>query len=87
MTMDEGVEPPLEFDEFKNDIDTGGGYLQRLAESVNCFEQEITQVMQRRQMEGLMVLKHLNQQSKSVKDQVQDHLMEFANQILKMMRP
>ena len=82
LTMNEGVEPPLELDEFKNDIDTRGGYLQRLAESANCFEQEITQAVQKRQMEGLMVLKHLNQQSRSVKDSVQDHLMQFANQIL-----
>ena len=80
--MDEGVDPPLSFDEFKNEIDTRGGYLQRLADSVNCFEQEITQAVQRRQTEGLMILKHLNQQSESEKDKDQDHLLQFVNQIL-----
>ena len=33
LTMEEGVEPPLPFDEFKNNIDTRGGYLQNLANS------------------------------------------------------
>jgi hypothetical protein len=82
LTMDEGVDPPLPFDEFKSEIDTRGGYLQELAESVSCFEQEITQAVQRRQMEGLMVLKHLNQQSESEKNKDQDHLLQFVNQIL-----
>jgi hypothetical protein len=31
LTMEEGVEPPLPFDEFKSDIDTRGGYLHMLA--------------------------------------------------------
>jgi len=82
LTMDEGVTPPLLFDEFKHDIDTRGGYLQNLAESVSCFEKEIAQAVQHRQMEGLMVLKHLNQRSGSNKDQDQDHLLQFVNQML-----
>jgi hypothetical protein len=82
LIMEEGVEPPLPFEDFKDSIDTRGGYLQSLAKSVNCFEQEITQAVKRRQLEGLMVLKHLNQESGSVKDQDQVHLLQFVNQML-----
>ena len=46
LPMDEGVELPLEFEEFKHEIDTRGGYLQRLAKSISCFEQEITQAFE-----------------------------------------
>ena len=59
LIMEEGVQPPLPFEDFKNEIDTRGGYLQNLARSISCFEQEITHAVQKRQMEGLMVLKHL----------------------------
>jgi hypothetical protein len=82
LIMEEGVEPPLPFEDFKDNIDTRGGYLQSLAKSVSCFEQEITQAVQRRQVEGLMVLKHLNQESGSVKDQDRVHLLQFVNQML-----
>jgi hypothetical protein len=40
VTMAEGSVEPLAFEDFKNDIDTRGGYVQCLATSVNCFEQE-----------------------------------------------
>ena len=82
LTMEEGVEPPLPFEEFKNDIDTRGGYLHNMAESVGCFEQEITQAVQRRQLEGIMILKHLNQRSRPDESQDQDHLLQFVNQML-----
>ena len=82
LTMEEGVEPPLPFDEFKNSIDTRGGYLQNLAKSVGCFEKEITQAAHQRQMEGSMILKQLNQKSRSDKGQGQDHLLQFVNQML-----
>ena len=82
LMMEEGVDPPLPFEEFRNDIDTRGGYLQGLATSVSCFEQEITQAVQHRQMEGQAILKHLDQQSGSNMDQGQGHLLQFVNQIL-----
>ena len=82
LTMEEGVEPPLPFDEFKNDIDTRGGYLQKLAETVSCFEQEIRQAVERRQMEGLMILKQLNQRSEKDENQNTEHLLQFVNQLL-----
>src|SRR5271163_2367893 len=40
LTVEEGSEPPLAFEEFKDEIDTQGGYLQHLAKSADCFKQE-----------------------------------------------
>ena len=37
----EGVPPLLEFDDFKDQIDSRGGYLQTLATSVSCFKNEL----------------------------------------------
>jgi hypothetical protein len=82
LTMEEGVDPPLPFDKFKDAIDTRGGYLQHLAKSVSCFGQEITQAVQRRQTEGVAILKHLNQKSASGEGHDQEHLLQFVNQML-----
>jgi Integrase zinc binding domain/RNase H-like domain found in reverse transcriptase len=82
LIMEEGVEPPLPFDDFKETIDTRGGYLQCLAQSVSCFEKEITQAVERRQMEGLMALEHLNQETISEKDERRMVMLQFVNQIL-----
>jgi len=79
LTMDEGVEPPLPYHEFKNDIDTRGGYL---AVSVGCFKFELAQANQRRKMEGLVISEHLNQRAKSNEEQAPEHLVQFVNQIL-----
>jgi len=38
--MTEGSVEPVPFETFKDNIDTRGGYLQGLASSVDCFEQE-----------------------------------------------
>ena len=43
LVIAEGSEVPLEFDEFKNNIDTRGGYFQQLAQSVECFKTEMEQ--------------------------------------------
>ena len=82
LMMDEDIEPPLQFDEFKNEIDTRGGYLQKLAESISCFEQEIVQAVNRRQMEGAMMSKQLKQRSGSLEDQDHKQLLQFVNQML-----
>ena len=78
----EGSEPPLELDEFKDKIDTRGGYLQELAASVNCFEQEIAQAVEQRQMEKFLKLKQLNLQSGSHQGQDQEKLLQLVNQML-----
>ena len=82
LTMDEGVKPPLPYNEFKNDIDARGGYMLPLAESVDCFKIELAQANQRRQMEGLVISEHLNNRAKSDKESTPDHLLQFVNQIL-----
>lgn len=41
LVITEGSPPPLEFDKFKNEIDSRGGYFLGLAESVKCFSKEI----------------------------------------------
>ena len=82
LIMEEGVEPPLPFEDFKDAIDTRGGYLQCLAKTVSCFEQEVAQAVHRRQMEGFIMSQHLIQKSGSDKGQDQDHLLQFVNQLL-----
>ena len=80
--MEEGADPPLPFDEFKNDIDTRGGYLQKLAESISCFKQEIIEAVNRRQMEGAMMLKQLKHRSGSFENCDHEQLLQFVNQML-----
>jgi hypothetical protein len=82
LRIEEGSELPLEFEEFKNDIDTRGGYLQKLAGSVTDFEKEVTQAVERRQMEGLILLTQLNQKSESEKDFDQRQVLQYANELL-----
>src|SRR5271156_5225150 len=39
--LTDGVPVPLDYEDFKNEIDSRGGYLQTLALSVKCFHQEL----------------------------------------------
>jgi hypothetical protein len=84
LRISEGSEPPLEFDEYKNAIDTRGGYLQELAMSTSCFEKEINRAVDQRQKEGHMIrmMRQLNQQSGSREDPDQEKLLQFVNQML-----
>ena len=78
----EGSEPPLELDKFKDEIDTRGGYLHKMAMSINCFEQEVAQAVERKQTEGLILLKQLSQESRTENSLDQGHLLQLANQLL-----
>ena len=82
LIMEEGADPPLPFDEFKNDIDTRGGYLQNLAESISCFEQEIIEVFNKRQIERAIVLKQLKHRSGSFENHDHEQLLQIVNQML-----
>jgi hypothetical protein len=82
LRITEGSEPPLPFEEFKSDIDTRGGYMQKLARSVSCFEKEVSQAIGNRQVEGQMVLKQLSQMSESDQGSGQGQLLQFVNQFL-----
>ena len=44
LVIAEGSEVPLEFDRFRNSMDTRGGYVQQLAQSVECFKTEMEKV-------------------------------------------
>ena len=46
IVLTEGVPPPLEFDDFKDQIDSRGRYLQTMAMSVNCFKDELDRAKQ-----------------------------------------
>ena len=82
LRMEEGVEPPLEFEDFKNVIDTRGGYLQHLATSINCFEQEVVKVVKKRQLEEAIRFQEINQELGSLEKQDQQQLEQFVNQML-----
>jgi hypothetical protein len=82
LLMEEGAEPPLAFNDFKNEIDTRGGYLVNLVESTCCFKQEIEQAVTQRQIEGAMMLKQLKQRSESIDAQTYEQLEQFVNQKL-----
>jgi RNase H-like domain found in reverse transcriptase len=51
---------PLDFDSFKDEIDTRGGYLQELAKSVECFKTELSRAEKNREMEKNFVLSWIN---------------------------
>ena len=51
----EGIPPPLEFDNFKDKIDSRSGYLQTLATSVNCFKNELDRAKQEYANEEAMI--------------------------------
>src|SRR5208282_1096228 len=41
LVVAEGADPPLKLEDFKEEIDSRGGYLQDLAKSVDCFSKEL----------------------------------------------
>ena len=82
LRIPEGSDPPLELDEFKDDIDTRGGYLQRLALSVSCFDVEVAQAIKNRQVEEQMLQEHLSQRSESDESSERDKVLQLTNQLL-----
>jgi len=59
LSIVEGSEPPLEFEKFKEEIDTRGGYLLQLARSVSCFSNEVVRAVGQRQLEGRALLERV----------------------------
>ena len=82
LSIAEGSEPPLEFEEFKGKIDTRGGYLQQLAQSVSCFETEMAIAVKQRQLEGLAMLQSLGHDQDSRGESDQRQLLQFVNQLM-----
>jgi len=50
-----GAPDPLEYDDFKDKIDSRGGYLQTLAISPGCFQKELCRARRDQEMENSMV--------------------------------
>ena len=82
LSIAEGSAPPLDLEEFKNDIDTRGGYLNVLASSVSCFEQEVAQAVKRRQLESQMLQERFCLKSGSDESPDQEELWQLTNQML-----
>src|SRR5271163_3700152 len=53
--LTDGVPVPLDYEDFKNEIDSRGGYLQTLALSVKCFHHELDWTRRNRVIEETMV--------------------------------
>jgi hypothetical protein len=57
-TDDEPI--PLEYNDFKSEIDSRGGYIQTLADSVKCFEEELARAKRDRQEEEAMIYRFID---------------------------
>src|SRR5271168_108951 len=55
LVMTDGAQPPLEFEDFKNEIDTRGGYLLQSAKSVESFSEELSRARRNSDMEKSMI--------------------------------
>ena len=82
LLLDEGDEPPLPFESFKEDIDTRGGYMQYLAQTVSSFELEVEKAVVRRQEEGVLMLRNLLQRLKEGPSADLEELVQYTNQFL-----
>ena len=76
LQLTEGSTPPLEYDDFKDDIDTRGGYLHQLAISVSCFVQEVDQASAKTREERSMLQQHYTQ------GLGHDQLLQLTNEML-----
>ena len=59
LIMEEGSSPPLAFEEFRDEIDTKGGYLQALAKSEGCFSKELAEARDRATLEKEIISTHI----------------------------
>lgn len=66
--LTDGVTVPLEFDNFKNEIDSRGGYLQESAMTVECFQQEMDRAKRDRSMEENMINNYIDHVASKEKD-------------------
>ena len=65
--MEEGAEPPLELEEFKNKIDNRKGYLLNLAKSVSCFSKELETARDQSKLEKKAIGKYLSKNKNATK--------------------
>src|SRR5271156_3566855 len=62
---------PLDFDSFKDEIDTRGGYMQSIAESVDCFKLELGKANLSRKIEEKFVLSWIDKNRNHSSDELQ----------------
>ena len=66
--LTDGATMPLEFDDFKNEIDSRGGYLQKSATTVECFQREMNRAKRDYSMERKMINKYIDHVVSKEKD-------------------
>ena len=76
LTMEDGTEPPLEFEKFKDKIDTCGRYFQDLPTSVSCFYRELALARYQCEIEREWASKNIPQEGP------QAVVAQFTNQLL-----
>src|SRR5271169_1013421 len=84
LILPEDADAPLEYDLFREEIDTRGGYMQQLALSTEGFNIEIERAVKQRQAEGQAALTNLQQRlqvEKSVASELEE-LVQYTNQYL-----
>src|SRR5271169_6392211 len=81
LTIVEGATEPLEFDSFKEKIDTRGGYILVNAASIDCFRQEITRACRERDKEFAVIQEHFDKYP-SANQGVLDHRFQMINQFI-----
>ena len=59
LIITKGANKPLKFDEFKEEIDMRGGYLQNLSKSIECFSKELEKARSQCKMESKLMERHL----------------------------
>lgn len=74
--MEDGIEPPLKFENFKDKIDTHGRYFQNLPTLVNCFSKELESARYQCKIEREWASKHIPQED------LQVAVAQFTNQLL-----
>src|SRR5271156_4854262 len=79
--LTDGAPNPLEFADFKNQIDTRGGYLQTLAKSVECFSQELEKAKADSESEKCMLQKFIDEREESVRCQMVNQLIMLDTEV------
>ena len=77
LKITDGSVLPLNFDSFKNGIDTRGGYLQSIPESVECFKFELSRANVNREIEENFVLSWIDKNRNHSSAELQ-----FANRMV-----
>lgn len=73
MTVVKGSPYPMEFDDFRDEIDTRGGYFRGLAMSTKCFDREIEQARRQGRLEKEAIRSQLD---------IRNELAQYTNHLI-----